>query len=237
MMRVVKKLKSLTTRFVSDYAWRASVLLFVSILIDGALFAFYAGIFFTKERDLWYFFMACFYCTLTVSRIALHALYTRAAEREEREYGFEVTAGVSLCLIGLEICTLAAAAYADGTLITLSNATVITNALLAAITNGFLYNALHFVVKFIAPFTGLRRMHEKTVQSEFFRCKKYLNRAESLFMFMLLLNRILARRNTPIDATLLAVHLAAFLCTGIYAIASGAVLFFRAGRRRRAETE
>ena len=160
-----------------------------------------------------------------------------AAEREEREYGFEVTAGVSLCLIGLEICTLAAAAYADGTLITLSNATVITNALLAAITNGFLYNALHFVVKFIVPFTGRRRMHEKTVQSEFFRCKKYLNRAESLFMFMLLLNRILARRNTPIDATLLAVHLAAFLCTGIYAIASGAVLFFRAGRRRRAETE
>lgn len=236
MMNRMKKVKELTTRFVGDYAWRAAILISASILADAAFFLYYTISFFLSDRDLWCFFMLFFYFTLALARVTLFLLYRKDAGREEHEYSFVVTAGTSLCVLGLEICALAVSAYLNGTLISLSNATVITNAVLAIITNGFLYNAIRFVVKFIAPFTGRRHMKKQTVQSEFFRCKKYLSRAESLFMFMLLLNRIIARANVEMSPALLIVHLVAFLLTGVYAIAAGTMLLLRA-RKRRMQTE
>ncbi|MDE5896443.1 MAG: hypothetical protein K2H43_01365, partial [Clostridia bacterium] len=178
----------------------------------------------------------CFYLTLTLARVTLYLLYRKDAGREEHEYPFLVAVVSALALVGLEVCALALSAYVNGTLITLSNAAVITNTVLAVIANGFLYNTIRFVVKFIVPFTGRRHMKNRSVESEFFRCKKYLSRAESLFMLMLLINRLLARQNPSLTPVQSALHLVVFLAAGAYAIISGMMLFFRANKRKKDET-
>lgn len=205
-----------------DFYIRSLQLLACSLAADAGLIV-YNAVCLPRfyHAAAWYSGQILFYALLLIARglLLIPFLRYRSARNDDVEKGADIFAAVSttcsLFLLGIEMILLAQYVYRHELPLQGTNSLI-------------LLNGSYIVFKFIVSFTGSIRyrgiLQRKTT---LFCCKKYLSRAEGIFLFFILFGKLIELYGWKIDSMLVNVNYWVGILSGIYAVFMGAVLVYK----------
>ena len=204
------RLGALAARFVRNYYFR-SVFIVCGTFAASCAFVFYNAFGFVCENSVWYSSQVVWFALLAVARGVL--LWQR------KRGGAEMCSlqAIFLALLGIELMLLSFVVYRYAVPMILS-------------FNYVIVGGCYILVKLFVSLGGRRNYREHSREGDFVCCKKQLSRAENLFLFNILFNRLIAYYGWK-DPALRLSNLMAGCSFGILVLFAGVLLHLR-GRRR-----
>lgn len=211
---IVEKFKILW----DDFFIRSVVLLAASIFADIALIIYNCiSLSHNSASATWYTGQICFYSLLFAARATLLIFFAKNKHKnEEKVYVAAAICTIGfLVLLGIEMILLANLIYKNN--IPLAGTNII-----------ILINGSYIIAKMITSLTGGVR-YRGTLQRKttLFCCKKYLSRAEGLFLFYVLYGKLIELYQWKNDYDLILSNYMAGILVGAYTIFLGGLLLYK----------
>ncbi len=204
------RLGTLAARFVRNYYFR-SVFIVCGTFAASCAYIFYNAFGFAREHSVWYSPQVVWFALLVAARSVL--LWQRKRGGADM-YGLQA---MFLALLGIELMLLSFVVYRYAVPMTLS-------------FNYVVVDGCYILVKLFVSLGGRRNYREHSREGDFICCKKQLSRAENMFLFNILFNRLIAFYGWEDPALRLSNFMAGFLF-GILVLFAGFLMLLR-GRRR-----
>ena len=204
------RLGTLVARFVRNYYFRSVSIVYGTFAASCAFFA-YTSWEFVREHSVWYSSQVVWFALLAAARCVL--LW-------QRKRGGADMCGLQsmfLVLLGIELMLLSFVVYRYAVPMILS-------------FNYVVVGGCYILVKLFVSLGGRRNYREHSREGDFICCKKQLSRAENLFLFNVLFNRLIAFYGWK-DPSLRLSNLMAGCLFGILVLFAGFLMLLR-GRRR-----
>lgn len=214
IQNMVEKFK----KFWGNFFIRSVVLLITSVAADLALIIYYCiGLSINFAGGTWYTGQICFYALLSAARVLLLIFFVKTIHKDE-EKAHVAAAICTVCfliLLGIEMILLANLIYKNN--IPLPGTNII-----------IFINGSYIIAKMIISLTGgVRYRGTLQRQTTLFCCKKYLSRAEGLFLFYVLYGKLIELYQWKNDYDLILSNYMAGILVGAYTIFLGGLLLYK----------
>ena len=213
----------------NNFFIRSLILLVFSLAADAGLII-YNAVCLPRfyHAAAWYSGQILFYSLLFIARGLLLIPFFRY-KFKRNDFSIEkdadmfaaVSTSCSLFLLGAEIILLALFVYRHEIPLLGTNMLI-------------LVNGSYIIFKFVVSFTGsVRYRGILQRRTTLFCCKKYLSRAEGIFLFFILFGKLIELYGWKTDAMLVMVDFWVGILSGIYAVFMGTTLIYKLIRARK----